>query len=164
MTEDTVRRLNEIKENIHEGTYPLLEKTNWDRYSESLRRAINEILRKATEVRSLARKTKLPFLFFKASGNIKILNTAQDALLDDFELFFDAYARFSKADLNGGETFDFKRQHEKDYIDNSYKHCDRLIKYISDNITTKHVEYRHCQTLFVALVAVVIAVIALIWR
>ncbi|RKY42381.1 MAG: hypothetical protein DRP85_03015 [Candidatus Makaraimicrobium thalassicum] len=162
MTKENIKDLKRIIKNIREGTYTLLGPADWDNYTEILSRSGADLLRDIEKERSQIHPIRIHFIYLRSKKTMDNLDKSHHALLGNYDLFFDASMRFLKCFSEGGDQTATKRIYAKQYVKGLLDHSSQAIGYITNLVLKKSTEYKHCQTLFVALGALIIALFSLV--
>lgn len=154
MNTETIKTLKEIKEKHPPGGAEV-QGNDWKKYRPALVAAGEQIIQDIEEIRNEICAIRIHLFYFMDGAAIKKLNGSYNQIYGHFSLFFDATMRLSRSifveGVSGGPQI-------KCLLDHSSKSMDNL----SSLVSRKFGAYRHCQTLFVALVAVIIALISIV--
>jgi len=158
MTEEQIKKLEFIKEEIREGTYEILQKPQWDEFSRDLSKCGGTLLRDIEQKRDEVRKLKLSLLFFFGRRQLNRLSLDYGEIAKNFDLFFDASMRWLKCIIDGNKYENYQILTKK-YVEKLVDHCCRASDYLGNLISTKRGEYYHYQTVFLSGIAITIAAI-----
>ena len=151
-----IKELTEIKSRLKQGTYQILQSVQWNKYAEVLANSGAKILREIEELRDSARDLKVPFLFFQVRKRLIELEENYNEAAKHFDLFFDSSMWWLKTVLEY-ERYSTSQKLSKDYIAGLINHCQKSIDYLCGLVTSKRKQYHYFQSLFISLVAVIIA-------
>jgi hypothetical protein len=160
MTEEQIKKLEFIKEEIREGTYEILQKSQWDEFSRVLSSCGGTLLREIEQKRDEIRKLKVSLPFFLGRRQLNKLSLDYDGIAKNFDLFFDASMRWLKCIIDGNKYQNYQILMKK-YVGTLVDHCCRASDYLGNLISTKRNEYYHYQILFLSVLAITIAMMAL---
>ncbi|MBA7529709.1 hypothetical protein ES705_21907 [subsurface metagenome] len=163
MTEEQIRKLKFIKEEIKGATYAILQKPEWDEFSRDLSSCGCALLRDIEQKRNEVRKLQVSLLFFFGRRQLNKLSLDYGVIAKNFDLFFDASMRWLKCIINKNEYENYQILTKK-YVEALVDHCCRASDYLGNLISTKRNEYYHYQTLFLSVVAITIAVTSVFIR
>jgi len=163
MKYENMKKLKELKENIHGGLYPIAGQTEWYEATKVLSTSGCDLIKSIEDFRAKVHSVKIALFFPLSWNNMSYLDTNYYELLKNYELYFDVNMEFQKTIIDG-DVYTDKQGYEKKYVSELLDHVGKAIDHVSSLVSAKSTEYKHCQVLFVALVAIVIAVISLIWR
>lgn len=164
MNEETLKILKDIKKNVSPGQSLSSGCSDWNTYSKALIAAGSEIIKDIEEKRASAHTIKLHLLYFRDKAAMEDLDEFYHQLCKDYELFFDASMRLINIVFEDGRS-------GGDSVKCLLEHSSKAMDNMGTLVSKKSTEYKHCQTLFVALIAIIIAsistifsLLALLWR
>ena len=161
MTEEERQKLEFIKKEIKEGDYSILQPNQWDKFSADLAGIGANLLKEIEVRREDARALKVPLFFFKVRERLTNLEVDYDVVAKDYDLFFDASMRFLKSIINRNEYKEYQIL-RKEYLKSLTEHCIKALEYVGNIVTTGRHDYYHYQILFVAALAILVAIISVI--
>ena len=156
MKEQNIQKLKRIKGLIIEGVLPIAGQTEWDDCTTVLSNSGADLIDSIEESRKKIHDIRIALFFPLSRDSMIDMDTAYHELLQDYELFFDVSMRFLKTIIDGDRCTD-QQHNKKQYIRELLDHSRKAIDYITNLVSKKSTEYMHCQTLFVALVATIMA-------
>jgi len=163
MEEKVVKKLENIKKEILEGTYRILQKPQWDEFANDLSNCGATLLKDIEKLRDKLHKIKIPLFFFRAKEQLDKFDSEYDTLAKNYDLFFDASMRWLKAIVDGN-IYNERQQLTRRYVENLVDHCSKASDYLGNLITSNRNDYYRNQTLLLAITAIVIAIISIIIR
>jgi len=162
MIGDQIKKLKFIKDEIKESCYKILSKSQWDKFSRDLSNCGAALLKDIEQKRDDVLKLKVCLFFFLAGKQLNKLSLEYDEIIRNFNLFFDASMRWLKS-ITDGNKYEEYQVLTKQYVEGLAQHCRRVLDYLSSLISAKRNDYYHYQALFISVIAVVIAVVSLIY-
>ena len=130
----------------------------WNEYNHALSKAGADLVHDIEKIRSTIHPIKISIFYPISRIRMNKLDSSYHNLLQNYELFFDASMRFLKSYLDKDYTHK-DQAFSKEYVKALLQHSSQSIDYITTLVTKKSTEYKHCQTLFVALAAIIIALL-----
>jgi hypothetical protein len=154
MNEENIKILKEIKEQLSPGN-SAISGDLWKKYYPALIEAGTKIIEDIGKMRETIYPIKIHLIYLKDKEKMEDLDNSYNELCAQYGLFFDATMRLSNMvfteGISGGKHLQYLLDHSSQAMD-----------HITTLVSKKSTEYKHCQTLFVALAAIVIAVISLL--
>lgn len=160
MTEEQIKKLKFIRDEIKEGSYKILSIPMWDEFSRDLSNIGATLLNDLEQKRDCVLKLKVCLFFFLTRKQLNKLGLEYNEITKNFNLFFDASMRWLKS-ITDGDKYEKYQILIKQYVEALSKHCSRVLDYLSSLISAKRNDYYHYQALFISVMAVVIAVLSL---
>lgn len=163
MTEEQIKKLKFIKDNIREETYNILQKPQWDEFSRDLSNCGAALLRDIEQKRDEILGLKVSLLFFLGRSQLNMVSSEYNEIAKNFNLFFDASMRWLKSitDKNKYEEYQVLT---RQYVEKLVEHCSQISNYLGNLISAKRNDHYHYQALFFSVIAISIAVISLVIR
>ncbi len=122
------------------------------------------IIKDVEEERASVHLIKLHLLYFQDKDAMGDLDESYHQLCKDYELFFDASMRLVNIVFEDGRS-------GGDSVKCLLEHSSKAMDNIGTLFSKKSTEHKHCQTLFVSLIAIIIAsistilsLLAILWR
>lgn len=161
MQEEQVKNLKFIKSKLIEGTYNILQKAQWDKFSRDLSNYGGTLLGEIEQKRDEVRKLKTPLLFFLGRKQLNKLSLEYNEIAINFDLFFDASMCWLKSIIDGNKYEEYQIL-SKQYVEKLVEHCRQASDYLGNLISAKRNDYYHYQALFFSVIAIVVAMVSLI--
>lgn len=161
MTEKEKKQLESIKKQLVEGTYPILQKNQWDKFSRDLSNYGANLLKEIEHERNCIREFNLSFFFFQGRKQLRKLDSDYEQVAKNFDLFFDASMRWLKSIINTNKYEEYQTLQRK-YVESLTMHCCQALDYLGNLVSSKRNQYYHYQTLFLAVLAVFIGFLSII--
>ena len=153
MTEENTRILKEIKEQLSPGN-SVVSGDLWKKYYPALIDAGTGIIEDTAKMRETIYPIRIHLIYLRDKKRMEDLDNDYNELCSQYGLFFDATMRLANMvfteGISGGQHLQYLLDHSSQAMD-----------HITTLFSKKSTEYRHCQTLFIALVATFIAVVSL---
>lgn len=163
MIENQIKKLKLIKEQLREGAYNILQKTQWNEFSRDLSSIGGVLLKDIEQKRDETRNLKVSLFFFLGRRQLNRLNLEYSEIVKNFDLFFDTSMRWLESIIDGNRYEEYQII-TKQYVEKLTEHCSQTSAYLAALISVKTNDYYHYQALFFSLIAIFIAIISVIIR
>jgi len=147
MTEEQIKKLKFIKDEVKEGIYNILQKAQWDEFSRDLSNYGAVLLRDIEQKRDDVQGLKVSLLFFLGRRQLSKLSSDYNEIAKNFDLFFDASMRWLKS-ITDGNKYEEYQTLTKNYVEKLVEHCHDASNYLRNLISTKRDDYYQYQALF----------------
>lgn len=159
MTEEEIKKLEFIKQNITDGTYCILQKPQWDKFGYDLSNIGSNLLKNIEQIRNDARKLKTTF--FRGRKELDRLSLTYDEVAKNFDLFFDSSLKWLRSITDKNKYEEYEVLLRKG-IEGLVEHCRQAIDYLGNIISFKRNDYWQYRNLSWIKAAGVTAIITLI--